>query len=85
MDAVTLYRKAAKEVANRKQDYACSAITAVEGVYPSKHRTKFQDVFKPNTVGRLYPWYGYSNDENRMARSLGLLLMACIANERDEV
>ncbi len=84
-----LYKIGAKKIASgvptslrgsmkeTQYQYACVSI----GDISLKEREKFVDYFQPEII-QCYPaWYGEVNNENQLARTLGLLLMYEIAKE----
>ncbi len=80
-----LYKEAAQDIANKKEDFACWSIVHQLDYSPSSLAvTEFTYWFKPyDTVGDTWnTWFGDSFlEENRMARSLALLFMTEIAKD----
>ncbi len=79
----TMYKRAAKNIANDKAQVCCCAINTSMLRYNPLLRQDFVQLFKPPGAYELACWYGSITPDNQMARSLALLFMAEIAKETE--
>lgn len=81
MKGAEIYKKAAQLVADGKLPYACWAITDVTMSSYGPYSIKFAQYFRQEGYGAY--WFGNKEEpENQLARSLALLFMAEMEDDK---
>jgi hypothetical protein len=79
-----IYRVAAALIVGQYVNYACDAVKIVTYGMGTDMRDKFREFFIPDPANPHQGlWWGEINEENQLARSLGLLLMQEIYDEME--
>lgn len=74
----SIYYKAAKRIVEGKNEFSCIALSCVEEYdqVSDYARRKYIELFHPNAVMRRKDWWnGLDTKNNRLKRSIALLLM----------